>query len=103
MEILFLIFLHHLADVAFQPSWLIENKKKYTFALYEHVWIWTGTISLGLYFLDLFTIEKAIFLFLGHFVIDFFMYRILPKDKSYHWVIVDQLLHYLQIYVIMII
>lgn len=101
MELIFLIFLHHFADVACQPNWLIENKKKYTFAIYEHVWIWTGFVSLGLYILNLFTIERAIALFIGHFAIDFFMYRILPKDKSYHWIYIDQALHYLQVILIL--
>lgn len=101
IQIIFLIFLHHVADVWGQPSWLIENKKKYTWALYEHVVIWTGVISLGLYMFNNLFVWKILFLFIGHFAIDFFFYRIMPKDKSYHWVLLDQLLHYIQIIIVL--
>lgn len=89
-----LIVLHHIADVAFQPSWLIKNKQKYWWSIYEHSVIWAGLISLGLYTLGEYSIYKFLFLLIGHFIIDFVRYR-----WFYEWkfIYIDQALHYLQL------
>lgn len=93
MNIIFLLFLHHLADVAFQPSWLIEQKTKW-FRVYEHSFIWAGTISMGLLAIGSFSLWKFFFLLIGHFIIDFIKY----KFKNKYWLVyIDQILHYLQI------
>lgn len=97
MQLALLLFLHHLADVAFQPSWLIENKKKHLWAIYEHVFVWTGVVSLGFYLTTGVSIQQIVFLFVGHFIIDYFFYQVMPKDKNYNWVVLDQALHYGQI------
>lgn len=98
MQLIFLLFLHHLADVAFQPSWLIEQKTKW-FRVYEHSFIWAGTISCGLWLLGELSIEKFLFLLVGHFIIDYFKY----KHKDYWLVYPDQALHYLQIIIVWIV
>lgn len=102
MKLLLLFFLHHLADVSGQPSWLIRNKKKYLWAIHEHVMVWTGFISIGLFFLGLLTWWKIIFLYVLHFAIDWFFYQLLPRfrRKEYWWVIPDQILHYIQLLVV---
>lgn len=97
MQLALLLFLHHLADVAFQPSWLIENKKHHLWAIYEHVAVWTGVVSLGFYLTAGISVKQIVFLFIVHFIIDYFFYQVMPKDKNYNWVIVDQALHYAQI------
>lgn len=100
INLLFLLFLHHVGDVWGQPSWLIENKKKHVFAIYEHVAIWTGLICLGLYILDLpLNLLELLFLFGGHFLIDLTKYQLLPENiRNKYWTIYpDQALHYLQI------
>lgn len=97
MILIFFLALHHIADVAFQPSWLIENKHKHAFAIYEHSMIWAGMITFGLFMIDKATITAFFFLLIGHFTIDFFKYKL----KSYNWIYLDQLLHYLQIIIIL--
>jgi len=94
---IWLLFLHHLSDAAFQPSWLIKNKHKHAFAVYEHAFIWAGTISFGLFCLGRFNTEKFIFLFAGHFLIDYLKYRYLT---GYNWIYLDQLAYYLQILIV---
>lgn len=99
--IIWLLFLHHLADCAFQPSWLIENKKKHLFAIYEHVQIYAGVLSFGLYWFNVFHMWHFFYLLIGHFLIDSFFYRVLPRlrneDKQYWYVYPDQALHYAQL------
>lgn len=89
-----LLFLHHLADVAFQPSWLITNKHKHAFSIYEHAFVWAGTVSFGLYLLGTYSRLDFFALLIGHFIIDFIKYR---YGKNYNWIYLDQFLHYLQV------
>lgn len=93
-----LFFLHHLADTSFQPSWMIEKKETHAFTVYEHSFVWAGTIIFGLSMLGLATVPKFFILLGGHFVIDYFKYRYF---KEYYWVYLDQTLHYLQIITIL--
>lgn len=94
MNVIWLIFLHHLADVAFQPSWLIENKKVHWWSIYEHAMVWTFVISVGLVVFGAFSWWKVLFLLVGHFIIDAFRYW---KFKSWNYIYLDQALHYAQI------
>lgn len=89
-----LLFLHHLADVAFQPSWLIANKHHHWFSVYEHAFVWAGTVSVGLFILGTFSLFDFLALLIGHFIIDFIKYR---YCDGYNWIYLDQSLHYLQI------
>jgi len=89
-----LLVLHHIADVAFQPTWLIASKKYRWWSIYEHSVIWAGVVSAGLWYYGEYTIYKFIFLAAGHFAIDFIKYRYL---KNWNWIYLDQFLHYLQI------
>lgn len=100
MSIFWLLFLHHIGDVAFQPSWLIQNKKKHPFAIYEHVFVWTGIVSIGLLALDLFAPWKVLFLFCGHSLIDWVRYHKVPHRERYEWIYPDQALHYMQISIV---
>jgi hypothetical protein len=101
---IWLLFAHHLGDVAFQPSWLIEAKKKHLWAIFEHVMIYSGVLSFTLWFMGKFELWHFWYFLIGHFIIDAFFYRVLPhllkKDKQYHWVYYDQALHYLQIIIL---
>ena len=102
MQLILLLGLHHLADVAFQPSWLIKNKQKHLFAHYEHAFVWSFVVTLGLILLGIFAPWKFFFLFFVHACIDIFFYLCLPKwyTKKYNWVWIDQALHYIQILIV---
>jgi len=86
-----LIVIHHIADVAFQPSWLIKNKHIHWWSVYEHSVVWAGLISFFAGF------EHFFFLLIGHFLIDYIKYR---KCKNWNWIYLDQALHYLQIWLV---
>jgi len=95
--VILLIILHHIADVAWQPSWLVENKKKHLWSIYEHCVIWAGVISLGLYTIGGYSMWKFFFLLIGHFIIDVLRYRVFTDWK---WIYLDQTLHYLQLLIV---
>lgn len=101
MEIILLLFFHHVGDVWAQPSWLIENKKKHLFALYEHVFIYSGVVSFALILTGHFSLWKFFFIAVTHFITDWLFYQGLPKilnkEKQYNWVYYDQFMHYVQI------
>jgi hypothetical protein len=91
---IWLFIAHHIADVAFQPDWLIKNKHKYWWSVYEHSFIWAGCVSAVLYWQGDYELWKFLFLLVGHFIIDFIKYR---YCKNWNWIYLDQALHYLQI------
>jgi ABC-type uncharacterized transport system permease subunit len=95
MSYLLLLFAHHVGDVWAQPSWLIANKKKHIFAIYEHVVVYTGIVSLALYALGAFEPWKAVFIAVAHGLTDYYKY----KHDEYWWIYPDQLAHYLQVYI----
>lgn len=102
MSLLWLLAAHHLADVAFQPDWLIKLKSKRLFSIYEHVFIYTGVILAVASVLALpVYVWWWLWFGVGHFAIDTFFYRILPRlrneEKQYWYVYPDQALHYSQI------
>ena len=101
MGLIFLLVLHHIADVAFQPSWLIANKKIHIFAIYEHVMIYAGVISFGLWALGIFEVWQFFFLLVGHFIIDTYKYRFAKNREKYWLIYPDQALHYVQILVVL--
>ena len=88
---------HHIGDVAFQPSWLIKNKHIHWWSVYEHSFVWAGCVSGVLYLQGDYLLWKFLFLLVGHFIIDFIKYRYL---KNWNWVYVDQMLHYIQVFIV---
>lgn len=97
MNLLFLLFLHHVADVWAQPGWLIENKKTHLFALHEHVSIYTGVLCLGFYFLGLFEPWMVAWFYGWHYLTDLITYRVIGDRWGYARIYPDQIAHYLQI------
>lgn len=100
-DVIWLLVAHHIADVWGQPSWLIEAKKRHIWAIYEHVMIYAGVLSVTLLWLNRFELWMFFWFLLGHFAIDSFFYRVLPRlrneEKQYWYVYPDQALHYGQI------
>lgn len=101
----FLLSLHFLADFPLQGSYLAENKGKNDYLLLAHSFIWAGVLSAGLLYFGLFDLWKAIFLIIGHFLIDRFKARGEWSDmgvQDNHALLFDQLLHFIQIVFIII-
>lgn len=105
MAAITLFVAHHIADVWGQPSWLIEAKKEHLWAIWEHVVIYAGVVSFALHLLGEFEAWMFFWFLGGHFVIDTFFYRILPRirgeEKQYWYVYPDQALHYAQLLVVL--
>jgi hypothetical protein len=97
----FLIFLHYLADFPLQGQYLAENKGKNDYLLFAHAFIWSGIISIGLVYFSLFTLTDAFFLLIGHFYIDRWKARL--DNSGINELIVDQILHLIQIIIVIII
>lgn len=98
MDLLFLIWLHYIGDYPLQGDFLANFKGKYDYILLCHSIIWAGTICLGLYILGMLTLNKLVFLLVGHFWIDRWKSRKEDKSKALTrdlWI--DQLLHIGQI------
>lgn len=104
MSLLILLVLHHVGDVAMQPSWLIANKRKHGFAIYEHVMVYSGVVSAGLYWLGLFQPWMFAYVFVGHFLVDYVKYLVVPKRYGEHYwhLYVDQGLHYVHLAVLLL-
>lgn len=94
MNYIILLVAHHFGDVWAQPSWLIANKKKHAFAVYEHAVVYSGIVSIALYAIGAFEPWKFLFLLVTHGLTDYFKY----KREGYWWIYPDQLAHYLQVY-----
>lgn len=100
MELIALLVAHHFGDVWTQPTWLIENKKKHLFAVFEHAVVYTGVISIAFMLVGRFDMEIFWWILIGHFLIDTEKYLVIPKmtgRSEYSWIYIDQALHYAQI------
>lgn len=91
----FLMFLHYLADFPLQGSYLAENKGKSDYLLFAHAFIWSGIISIGLLYFNLFNISKACSLLFGHYFIDRWKARL--NNSGMKELVIDQVLHFIQI------
>lgn len=98
INILFwLIFGHALGDYGLQTDWVAKNKKNDNYILLAHTIIYSGIISIILYYFGILAIWKVVFLVGGHFIMDY----IKCHSKKDIWK-VDQVIHFLQLLVILI-
>ena len=100
--ILYLIFVHFIADWELQKQWTAESKGKYTIVLVVHCIVWTGCLSIAMHHLEIWELWKTLFLFTGHLTIDkwkCWVYEKTPlcKQKSMIHLYIDQLFHILQV------
>ncbi|MGI5828479.1 MAG: DUF3307 domain-containing protein [Patescibacteria group bacterium] len=97
---IWLLFAHYFGDIAFQSSWQADNKGKYWYVMLSHCMIWAGSISIALQFLGIFSISKALGLFLGHYIMDSWKAR-QPKTPENWWMIYpDQAFHIFQLFIV---
>ncbi len=101
MEILLLIFAHFIGDWSMQHEWVAQNKSKYWFVMFAHCMVWTACICFVLEYLGLLTAWKAVFLFAGHYLMDYWKCKVYDRtpfceQKTYKHLYIDQLWHILQ-------
>jgi len=102
MFVIYLLFLHFLADFVCQSNWMAINKSKSDFALSVHVITYTSVLAFGLLLVS-FTNNMSIYLMFNafcHFITDFFTSRLNSKlwaKENKHWFFVgigfDQFIH----------
>lgn len=97
--LLYLLFAHVMADIAFQSEWLAKEKRSSALAMIWHCTIWTGCLCLVL---EWFNIEvlfgPVLFLFVGHYVMD--SIKAVWDEPTPVAVWLDQLFHVFQCIVV---
>ena len=107
--LIFLLFSHFLADVFIRNN-LINKHKDNIYILLFHCFLWACSVSVVLEIYSLWMLEKFLFLFVGHVIIDFIKCRM---DTNKNWEkdgkpdisrfkIVDQIAHLIQILIVWI-
>ena len=100
MNIIWLIFSHFIGDIALQNSWQSDNKGRLWYAMFSHCMIWTGAICITLQFLGIFVLWKALFLLIGHYLIDSWRVKRMKTEETTKDLYLDQSLHILQIIIV---
>lgn len=99
MDLFLMLCVHHLGDVGLQPSWLIEEKKKHVWAIYEHAMVWTLCIATAMLALGIpLNAGKVGFLLVGHYLMDYAKYHVLEETRFNFYL--DQGFHYFQVIVV---
>ncbi len=111
---LVLYFANLLLDYSFQNEFMARFKAQNNYVLFVHAAIWGLGISILLPYFHLFAWWKVFFLVFGHMLIDFFKARELYRpvnergaarsldNKDFAALYIDQLLHVLQLVVVMV-
>lgn len=113
VELAILLTSHFFGDFVFQSEWMCKEKAKHHLFLFAHTWIWTFCVILALYLLGLFEWWKCPFLFIGHYLMDYYKcnvtsddfleYHIFPGDDFRYKrsvMYLDQLFHLAQLMVV---
>jgi len=92
-----LMLAHFLADYPLQGDFLAKYKHQYPYIMFVHCFIWTGLISIVLSYFGIFAWWKAIMLFGGHWMMDWWKSGH-PTEERYMWTFyVDQSFHFGQL------
>ena len=119
MILFVMVVVHALSDWCWQSRFIAENKDKVPLVMFMHCIAWTGCLAFILYGCELFCWWKIIFLFGGHWIVDYGKSKILygkqnnlcskareddPKFVKYAWrlVYVDQFIHLIQIIIVIL-
>lgn len=101
-DILFLFFVHIIADWGLQNPWMAENKGKHWIVMLAHCLIWTGCLCIAMEYLGVYVLWKCLFLLFGHYLIDSWKCRVYAKTPLCQQVnlkhlYIDQALHIFQV------
>ena len=109
---IFLIAAHLFGDVIVRPPIVHSHKGKSSLVLLFHCYTWASIVALPIWYFNSFHVWKFLFLLIGHFAIDKFKFWVDPdhcwldEDRESiqinKWVVIDQLLHLLQLVVVLL-
>jgi len=95
---------HFISDWGLQNRWMAENKHSYWEILLAHCMIYTSVISIALEYCHTLELWKIVFIFIGHYVTDFFSSNICSKiegiDKKRKVTRIDHVIHFLQLLIV---
>ncbi len=97
---IWLIFAHYFGDVALQSTWQSINKAKIIYVMICHCMVWTACISIALQYLNIFSLWKVVFLFVGHFLMDTYKVKGKTVEERMRYIYPDQIFHILQCVVV---
>ncbi len=101
-ELITFFVLHAIADYPLQGDFLATFKGKNLIAMIAHCLIWSGIIYFGLQFYDLDKVWHFPFLFFGHMIIDKWKCSRSGNGKELTSdLLIDQVLHFIQIIICM--
>jgi hypothetical protein len=98
-----LMLVHLLYDFHWQGDFIGVLKSDYDFLLHVHCLTWTLCISAVLYYFGVFAIGKFLFLYITHFIIDYWKCRLCPVEAKLGWGLwLDQSLHLFTLIVVVL-
>lgn len=100
MILFFLCFAHCIGDMFLQTQFIGEHKGTKPFFMLCHLVIWIGCITIVLMYFKIYAYWKFAFLFIIHWLVDFWKSNT-PKDKEhFHYIYYDQGVHFLQLLIV---
>ena len=100
MNLIWLLFAHFIGDWGLQTSFMSQYKSKYWLVMFAHCMVYTGIMAIALQYLGLLTVWKILFIFSGHYVIDFFKGKLAHSEKDWWMIYPDHLFHLIQIIIV---
>jgi len=100
--LIYLIFVHFIADWGLQNRWMAETKYDELSVMIAHCLVWTGCICIAMHHLGVVQAWHMFFLFGGHIIIDLLkgVMTVGGRKNVIKWLWVDQFAHMLQIVVV---
>ena len=102
MLFLLILLAHLLYDFHWQGSFIADNKGKRIFLLFVHCLTWAIMIWLIGYFVAGWGTWKLIFLFVTHFVCDYWKSHQPRTDENFYLIYIDQAIHLITLIIVMI-
>ena len=100
MNLLWLVFAHFIADWGLQSEWMGREKTKHWIVRFAHCMIYTGVIALTLKWLGIFELWKIVFIFVGHYAMDWGKGKIAKSEKDWWLIYPDHIWHFIQLIIV---
>jgi len=97
---MWLLFAHFVADWGLQTPFMSDNKSKHWLIMFAHCTVYTGIIAITLQYLEIITLWKIIFIFIGHFIGDTTKGKFAKSEKDWWMIYPDHIWHLLQLIVV---
>ena len=88
-----LLFAHCIGDMVFQTNFIAQYKGKDWLAMLSHLIIYTGTITLALVLMDIYSFWKVVVVLISHWLIDNWKSKAPKDDAHWHYLYYDQGMH----------